>query len=107
MRIDEWRITSFLKFKIDQSDKTLLLRTVRGLSMTLGSTSRGTFRIKRVLTPCTLEQEIPITIRGRSVPVFHSSDLIAYETRVLDPAWMLPEDAGEDRTEGGDEDASG
>ena len=30
------------------------------------------------------------------MPVFHSSDLIPYETRILDPAGMLPEVAGED-----------
>ena len=29
------------------------------------------------------------------MPVFHSSDLIPYETRVLDPEGMLPEVAGE------------
>ena len=45
----------------------------------------GPFRVKRVLTPCTLELEIPLAVRGRAVPVFHSSDLIPYETRVLDP----------------------
>ena len=56
----------------------------------------GPFRVKRVLTPCTLELEIPLAVRGRAVPVFHSSDLIPYETRVLDPEGMLPEVAGED-----------
>ena len=45
----------------------------------------GPFRVKRVLTPCTLELEIPLAVRGMAVPVFHSSDLIPYETRVLDP----------------------
>ena len=35
-----------------------------------------------------------------SVPVFHSSDLIPYKTRVLDPEGMLPEVAGEDEPEG-------
>ena len=38
----------------------------------------GPFRVKRVLTPCTLELEIPLAVRGRAVPVFHSSDLIPY-----------------------------
>ena len=56
----------------------------------------GHFRVKRVLTLCTLELEIPLAVRGRAVPVFHSSDLIPYETRVLDPEGMLPEVAVED-----------
>ena len=50
------------------------------------------FRVKKVLTPCTLELEIPLALRGRAVPVFHSSDLIPYETRVLDPADPDPEE---------------
>ena len=56
-----------------------------------------------MVTTCTLEFEILLAVRGRAVPVFHSSDLIPYETRVLDPAGMLPEVAGEDDTcdEGG------
>ena len=54
-----------------------------------------------MLTPCTLELEIQLAVRGRAVPVFHSSDLIPYETRVLDPEGMLPEVAGEDEP-GGD-----
>ena len=56
----------------------------------------GSFRVKRVLTPCTLELEIHLAVRGRAVPVFHSSDLIQFETRVLDPEGMLPEIEGED-----------
>ena len=60
----------------------------------------GPFSVKRVLTPCTLELEIPLAVRGRAVPVFHSSDLIPYETRVLDPEGMLPEVAGEDEPGG-------
>ena len=60
----------------------------------------GHFRVKRVLTPCTLELEIPLAVRGMAVPVFHSSDLIPYETRVLDPEGMLPEVAGEDEPVG-------
>ena len=60
-----------------------------------------------MLAPCTKEFEIPIAIRGTAVPVFHSSDLIPYETRFLDPAWMLPEEMVEDRPEGVDDDASG
>ena len=59
----------------------------------------GPFRVKRVLTPCTLE--IPLAVRGRAVPVFHSSDLIPYDTRVLDPEGMLPEVAVEDEPGGG------
>ena len=62
----------------------------------------GPFRVKRVLTPCTLELEIPLAVRGMAVPVFHSSDLIPYETKVLDPEGMLPEVTGED--EPGDDD---
>ena len=58
----------------------------------------GPFRVKRVLTPCTLELEIPLVVREMAVPVFHSSDLIPYETRVLDPEGMVPEVAGEDES---------
>ena len=58
----------------------------------------GPFSVKRVLTPCTLELEIPLAVQGMAVPVFHSSDLIPYETRVLDPEGMLPEVAGEDES---------
>ena len=58
----------------------------------------GLFRVKRVVTPCTLELEIPLAARGRAVPVFHFSDLIPYESSVLDPAAMLPEVAVEDGT---------
>ena len=61
----------------------------------------GPFSVKRLLTPCTLELEILLAVRGRAVPVFHSNDLIPYETRVLDPEGMLPEVAGEDEP-GGD-----
>ena len=61
----------------------------------------GPFRVKRVLTPCTLELEIPLAVREMAVPVFHSSDLIPYETRVLDPEGMLPVVAVEDEP-GGD-----
>ena len=63
----------------------------------------GPFRIKRVLTPCTMELEIHIAIRGRAVPVFNSSDLIPYESRVLDLAGMLPEEVVEERSEGGND----
>ena len=56
----------------------------------------GPFRVKRVLTPCTLELEIPLALRGMAVPVFHSSDLIPYETMVLDQENMIREVAGED-----------
>jgi len=54
----------------------------------------GPLSVKRVLTPCTLELEIPLAVRGMAVPVFHSSDLIPYETMVLDPEGILPEVAG-------------
>ena len=52
---------------------------------------RALFRVKRMLTTCTLGLEILLAVRGRAAPVFHSSDLIPYETRVLDQAGMLPE----------------
>ena len=55
----------------------------------------------------TMELEKSIDIRGREVPVFHLSDLIPYETRVLDPAVMSPEEMGEDRSDFQDKDASG
>ena len=42
----------------------------------------GPFRVKRVLTQCTLELKIPLAVRGSAVPVFHSSNMIPYETRV-------------------------
>ena len=58
----------------------------------------GPFRVKRVLTTCTLKLEIPLAVRGMAVPVFHSSDLIPYDTMVLDLAGMLPEVEGEDGT---------
>ena len=67
----------------------------------LASRAVGPFRVKRVLKPCTLELEIQLAVRGRAVPVFHSSDLIPYETRVLEPECMLPEVAGKDEPEGG------
>ena len=35
--------------------------------------------------------EIPAHIRGRAYPVFYSSDLIPYESRILDPIGMLPD----------------
>ena len=35
---------------------------------------------------------IPLVLRGRASTIFHSSDLIPYETRILDPMGMLPED---------------
>ena len=63
----------------------------------------GHFRIKRVLTPCTMELEIHIAIRGRAVPVFNSSDLIPYESRVLDLSRMLPEEVVEERSECGND----
>ena len=55
----------------------------------------------------TMELDKSIDIRGREVPVFHLSSLIPYETRVSDPAGLLPEEMGEDISEGGDDDASG
>ena len=71
-----------------------------------------TFHGQRVLTPCTLELEIPLAVRGRAVPVFHSSDLIQYETMVLDLEGMLPvvvgkDEPGGDGGGGGDEDGPG
>ena len=56
----------------------------------------GHFRVTRVLTKCTLDLEMPLAVQRRDVPAFHSSDLIPYDTMVLDPAGMLPEVAGED-----------
>ena len=58
----------------------------------------GHFRIKR---------ERQIAIRGEAVPVFHSRDLIQYETRVSDPVGMLPEVAGEDEPERGEDGGGG
>ena len=49
-----------------------------------------------MLTPFTLELEIPLDVRGMAVPVFHSSCIIPYDTMVLDPDGMLPEVAGEE-----------
>ena len=42
----------------------------------LAPMAAGPFRVKRVLTPCTLELEIPLAVRGSEVPVFYSSYLI-------------------------------
>jgi hypothetical protein len=56
----------------------------------------GPFTIMRKLTPTTLVLDIPKEIRGRAHPVFHSSDLIPYKTRILDPVGMLPDDEAED-----------
>ena len=49
---------------------------------------------------------IRVAVRGRAVLVFRLSDLIPYETRVLDQEGMLPEVAGEDEP-GGDDGGDG
>jgi hypothetical protein len=54
----------------------------------------GPFTIIRAITPNTFVLDIPKEVRGRATPVFHSRDLIPYETRMLDPVGMLPEDEG-------------
>ena len=63
-----------------------------------------------MLTPCTLELEIPLAVRGMAVPVFHSSDLIPYETRVLEGMLLdvaVEDEPGGDGGGGGDGDGPG
>ena len=101
------------KFKDGQNELISRRRHYRGQfgsdRAPLAPRAVGPFRVKRVLTPGTLELEIPLAVRGIAVPVFHSSDLIPYETRVLGPEGMLPEVAGEDvpGDDGGGGDAGG
>ena len=99
MRIEGWLTTSLRK--------DVLINRRRHYRGQFGSDwgplahrAVGPFRVKMVLTPCTLELEIPLAVRGIAVPVFHSSDLIPYETIVLDQEGMLPEVAGEDEPRG-------
>jgi hypothetical protein len=66
----------------------------------------GPFPIIKVITPTTFLLDIPLVLRGRASPIFHSSDLIPYETRLLDPMGMLPEDEPDEEPEPGGVDGS-
>ena len=61
----------------------------------------GPYVIVRQITRNTFELDIPADILGRASPVFHSSNLIPYETRLLDPeaAKNLPPVTPEDQAE--------
>ena len=50
----------------------------------------GPYRILRRITKNTFELAIPTKLVGKMRPVFHSSELIPYETRELDPVGALP-----------------
>ena len=50
----------------------------------------GPFPIKRQITRNTFVLDLPHAVRGRSLPVFHSSELIPFVSRVLDPVGLLP-----------------
>ena len=48
------------------------------------------FKIKKQITQNTFEIDIPPAIVKKMRPVFHSSELIPFETRDLDPVGFLP-----------------
>jgi hypothetical protein len=50
----------------------------------------GPFRIRRQITANTFELDIPAALAPRMRPVFHASELIPYETRVLEPLVDVP-----------------
>jgi hypothetical protein len=52
--------------------------------------SAGPFRIRRQITANTFELAIPVALAPRMRPVFHASELIPYETRVLEPLVDVP-----------------
>ena len=56
----------------------------------------GPFKIKRQNTQNTFEIDIPAAVRKKMRPVFHSSELIPFETRELDPICALPPRDGAD-----------
>ena len=50
----------------------------------------GPYKIKKQITQNTFEIDIPPAVRKKMRPVFHSSELIPFETRELDPVGALP-----------------
>ena len=50
----------------------------------------GPYKIKKQITQNTFEIDIPPAVRKKMRPVFHSSELIPFETRELDPVEALP-----------------
>jgi hypothetical protein len=54
----------------------------------------GPYRIKRQITNNTFEIDIPQAKRKNMHPVFHSSELIPFESRELDPVGALPPRGG-------------
>ena len=52
--------------------------------------SAGPFCIRRQITANTFELDIPVALAPRMRPVFHASELIPYETRVLEPLVDVP-----------------
>ena len=60
-------------------------RTQLGPSGPLAPRAAGPFTITRKLTTNTFALDIPASTLGRASPVFHSSDLIPYASRLLEP----------------------
>ena len=58
----------------------------------------GPYRISQRITKNTFELAIPTKMVGK-MPVFHSSELIPYETRELDPVGALPPREESDKDE--------
>ena len=58
----------------------------------LSPKARGPFSIKKVISLNAMQLDIPHELLGGSTPVFHTSQLIPYQVRILDPVGMLPED---------------
>ena len=56
----------------------------------------GPFKIKRQIIQNTLEIDICPAILKKMRPAFHSSELIPFETRDLDPLGVLPTRDGAD-----------
>ena len=76
-------------------------RSQLGPSGPLAPKAVGPFTIVRQITRNTFELDIPAATLGRASPVFHSSNLIPYESRLLDPdaASELPPMDPEDHAE--------
>ena len=62
----------------------------------LSAKAVGPFNIKKQITKNTFEIDIPPAVRKKMRPVFHSSELIPFETRELDPVGALPPHADAD-----------
>ena len=64
----------------------------------------GPFKIKKQITQNTFEIDRPPAIRKKMRPVFHSSELIPFETKDLDPVGLIPPREGADGPQLLDED---